>query len=69
MDNFLHLSDEGKDRNEKTNLSTTHVNRERIERLKKSFLPSWMRWLGEQKENSNQTSSKNGRRSASVEPN
>jgi hypothetical protein len=69
MDNFLHLSDDGKDRNEKTNPSATHVDRERIERLKRSFLPSWMRWLGEQKENSNQTHSKNGHPSASVEPN
>ncbi len=69
MDNFLHLSDDRKDRNAKTNLAATHVDRERIERLKRSFLPSWIRWLGEQKANSNEAPSKNGRRSASMEPN
>jgi hypothetical protein len=69
MDNFLRLSDEGKDQNQKANLAAARVDRERIERLKKSFLPSWMRWMGEQKGDSDQTPSKSRSRSASVETN
>lgn len=69
MDNFLRLSGEGKNQNGKTRLTATHVDRERIERLKRSFLPSWMRWMEEQKGDSNETLSKNRPRSASMEPN
>ena len=67
MDKFLRLSDQGK--NPKSNLTASHVDRERIERLKRSFLPSWMRWMGEQKGDSNQIPSKNRPSSTSVETN
>ena len=48
MDNFFHLSDEEKDQNKKTNSAFANVDKERIARLKKNFLPFWMRWTEEQ---------------------
>jgi len=48
MDNFLHLSDEEKDQNKRTDSAFAKVDKERIARLKKNFLPFWMRWTGEQ---------------------
>jgi hypothetical protein len=50
MDNFLHLSDEEKEQNKKTTSGNTYVDKERIQRLKRSFLPFWARELGEQKQ-------------------
>jgi hypothetical protein len=67
MDDFLRLSEEGK--NQKANLTAGQVDRERIERLKKSFLPFWMRWMAEQKPNSDETPSKNKDGRASTESN
>jgi hypothetical protein len=48
MDNFLHLSDEEKERNKKTTPANTFVDKERIQRLKRNFLPFWARELAEQ---------------------
>lgn len=50
MDNFLHLTDEEKHQNKKTTPANTYVDKERIQRLKRNFLPSWARELGEQKQ-------------------
>lgn len=68
MDKFLHLSDEEKGQNKKTITANTHVDQERIQRLKRNFLPFWMRELGEQKQNSNETSSKTRPSNANIEP-
>lgn len=68
MDNFLHLSDEGKDQNKKTNSADTFVDKERIQRLKRIFLPFWMRGLEEQKQNYNETSSTKRPSKANIEP-
>ncbi len=56
MDNFLRLPDEGKKQNKKTDPANTFVDKERIERVRKNFLPSWMRELEQQKQNSDETS-------------
>jgi hypothetical protein len=55
MDNFLHLTDERKEQNRKTTSANTYVDRERIQRLKRNFLPFWMRWMEEQKQNHNES--------------
>jgi hypothetical protein len=58
MDNFSRLSDEGKEQNKKTNSAFANVDKERIERLKKNFLPSWMRWMEGQEQDSHGNSHK-----------
>jgi hypothetical protein len=55
VDNFLHLTDERKEENKKANPVNTYVDRERIQRLKRNFLPFWMRWMEEQKRNLNES--------------
>jgi len=55
MDNFLHVPDERKEQNRKTTSANTYVDRERIQRLKRNFLPFWMRWMEEQKQNHNES--------------
>jgi hypothetical protein len=67
MDDFLRLSDE--DKNQKANLTAGQVDRERIERLKRSFLPFWMRWMAEQRTNPSEAPSKNKSGSTSTESN
>lgn len=68
MDNFLGLTDEGRDRNKKTNSANIFVDKERIERLKRNFLPFWMRELEEQKQNDSETSSTKRPSRANIEP-
>jgi hypothetical protein len=55
VDNFLHLADERKEQNKKANPVNTYVDRERIQRLKRNFLPFWMRWMEEQTQNRNES--------------
>jgi hypothetical protein len=55
VDNFLHLTDEPREKNKKTDSLLTHVDKERIQRLKRSFLPFWMRGMGEQTQNRNES--------------
>jgi hypothetical protein len=55
VDNFLHLTDERKEQNKKANPVNTYVDRERIQRLKRNFLPFWMRWMEEQTQNHNES--------------
>jgi hypothetical protein len=55
VDNFLRLTDEPKEQNKKTTSADTYVDRERIQRLKRNFLPFWMRWMEEQKQNHNES--------------
>jgi hypothetical protein len=55
VDNFLHIEDEGKEPNKKTTSANIYVDKERIRRLKRNFLPSWMRWMAEQKQDHNET--------------
>jgi hypothetical protein len=55
VDNFLHLTDERKEQNKKATSAKTYVDRERIQRLKRNFLPFWMRWMEEQKGNHNES--------------
>jgi hypothetical protein len=50
MDSILHLTGEGKEENKETNSPHTYVDKERIQRLKRNFLPFWVRELGEQKQ-------------------
>jgi hypothetical protein len=57
MDNFLRLTDERKQPNKKTNPANTFVDKKRIQRLKRIFLPSWIRELEEQKQNGGETAS------------
>jgi hypothetical protein len=68
MDNFLRLTNEGKQPNKKTNSADTFVDKERIQRLKRIFLPFWMRGLEEQKQNYNETSSTKRPSKANIEP-
>ena len=68
MDNFLHLTDERKEPNKKTNSANIYFDKGRIQRLKRNFLPSWMRWMEEQKQNNNETSSKKNSGKANIEP-
>lgn len=68
MDNFLRVPDEGKDQNRKTNSANAYVDKERIQRLKRSFLPFWMRELEEQKQNYNETSSTKRPSRANIQP-
>lgn len=66
MDNFLHLTDEENDQNKKTNSYPTHVDKKRIQRLKKNFLPFWMREIADQEQKHDETSPK--RNPAQMEP-
>lgn len=66
MDNFLHLTDEQKDQNKKTNSAPTYVDKRRIQRLKKNFLPFWMREMEGQEQRQDEASSK--RSQADIEP-
>lgn len=68
MDKFLHLRDEGKEPNKETISKNTFVDKQRIERLKRSFLPFWMRWMEEQKQNHDETSSEKRPSRANIEP-
>jgi len=68
MDNFLHLTDEGNQPNKKTGSADTFVDKGRIQRLKRNFLPFWMRELEEQKQNYNETSSTKRPSRANIEP-
>jgi len=66
MNNFLHLADEGKDQNKETTFAHTYVDKERIRRLKKNFLPFWMRGIEEQEQKYDEASSK--RDQPNIEP-
>ena len=68
MDNFLRLTDERKQPNKKIGSADTFVDKERIQRLKRIFLPFWMRGLEEQKQNYNETSSTKRPSKANIEP-
>ncbi|MFQ6032385.1 MAG: hypothetical protein ACE5K2_05625 [Candidatus Zixiibacteriota bacterium] len=50
MDNFLHLTDERKRPNKKPNSANATVDKKRMERLKRNFLPFWAREFGRQKQ-------------------
>jgi hypothetical protein len=66
MSNFLHLSDEEKDQNKETNSAHTFVDKERIRRLKRNFIPFWMREIKEQERVHDENSSK--RDQENIEP-
>ena len=68
MDNFLRVPGEGKDQNKKTNSANVYVDKERIQRLKRNFLPFWMREMEEQKQSDNETSSTKRPSRANIEP-
>ena len=68
MDNFLHLTDERKEQNKEANPANTFADKGRIQRLKRNFLPFWMRELEEQKQNYNETSSTKRPSKANIEP-
>jgi hypothetical protein len=66
MDSFLHLTHEENDQNKKTNSNPHHVDKKRIQRLKKNFLPFWMREIADQEQKHNEASPKTN--SAHMEP-
>jgi len=68
MDNFLHLTGERKEQNKETNSANTFADKGRIQRLKRNFLPFWMRGLEEQKPNYNEISSTKKPSRANIEP-
>jgi len=66
MDSFLYLANQKKDQNKKTNFAPAYVGKERIQRLKRNFLPFWMRELEGQEQRQGETSSKGDQ--ANIEP-
>jgi hypothetical protein len=58
MDSFLQIPDQENDQNKKTNSTPHHVDKKRIQRLKKNFLPFWMREIADQEQKRNEASPK-----------
>lgn len=67
MDDFLRLSDETEDQNKKATSAVARVDKERVQRLKRIFLPSWMRWMEEEKPDDHENPSKRRGRNANTE--
>lgn len=67
MDNFLSLSDKEKEP-KKANSEGTYVDKGRIQRLKRNFLPSWMRWSEQEEQKESETSSTKRPNRTTIEP-
>jgi hypothetical protein len=62
----LYLANQKKDQNKKTNFAPAYVGKERIQRLKRNFLPFWMRDLEGQEPRQGEILPK--RNQANIEP-
>lgn len=66
MNSFLQIPDQENDQNKKIHSNPNYVDKKRIQRLKKNFLPFWMREIADQEQKRDEISPK--RNPAHMEP-